>query len=504
MKESTETGKMMKTAKQLQDNGLVSFRGRNMNIGDAVSFDYSASGFEFIYEGKGSIQANFTLTGNEIFAVDVEGTVTYHSVGAGEATITLAENLAVGAHTIKVYKTQEAMSGLAQLNYLTYHESAVLKPIETDYNFLIIGASSTCGNQMDPDTGAENGYLAFPSLISRAYNASWQQISCSGRGVVQGTRGENGWVFSQDGMLAEMYACQSWFRDKSTKYDTSSFTPDVIITNFNNDFSGNTRAKGYDVDEVFERMMQFIAELRATYPNAYIAMTYGNYPTYETDGSYNNYDIIDGYIETVASYKSTSGDKKIDFITFPSLTGGASGHPSEEDHQYLAELVSAKVSQALDVENPLPLTRFEIESGQLVNAGDTGKVVRIENWENSVSKHSNNSYVEGMDMNLNGAAIAEDGSNVKYVSVPVTVPKEGTYKIEVNYGTDQTPVVYVRANKDGWKSLTLSSTGDWNKIGQNEEYTVYLSAGSNTIDITGGTNGSYVCLDRIDLIYQRN
>ena len=51
--------------------------------------------------------------------------------------------------------------------------------------------------------------------------------------------------------MAEMYGTQSWFRDKETAFDKDSFVPDVIITNFNNDFSGNTRAQGYDTEEIF-------------------------------------------------------------------------------------------------------------------------------------------------------------------------------------------------------------------------------------------------------------
>ena len=496
--DTPEEGQVMKTAKELQEEKAVSFRGRNLVLEDSVTFDYTGAGFEFVYEGAGSIRANITTTGTEKFAVDVDGTVTYMPLNSKRGNLYLAENLADGKHTIKVYKTQEAMTGLAQLNYLMYDENAKLSPIETDYNFLIIGASSTCGNQMDPNTGAEDGYRAFPSVISRAYNATWQQISCSGRGCTQGTLGENGWAFSQEGQLAEMYRYQSWFRDKETVYDTASYIPDVIITNFNNDFGKSALAQGYSVDEVFVHMMEFIAELRETYPEAYIVMTYGNYPNYDSADKYSNYQIIEKYKENVANYKTTSGDDKIAFVTFPDVVNGQSGHPNAEEHQYLSELVSAQISEFLNVANPLPLSHFEVENGTIVNGGDTGKIVQITTW---ASKFSNNAYAEGLNVNLGDEAIAEDGSNVKYVSVPVTAAKDGMYNIEVNYGTDGTPDIYVRVNGGSWQKLSLESTGDWAKIGQSSLILTELKEGANTIDVTGATNGSYVCLDRVDAVF---
>ncbi len=491
--------KITKTGIQLKNEGLISYRGRNMTNGNAITFDYSGSGFEFTYVGSGTVTANITTTGTEKFALDVDGTVTYTSFNAKTDNLTLASNLSHGTHTIKVYKTQEAMSGLAQLNYLEYSGSAALSPISTDYKFLIIGASSTCGNQMDPDTGAENGYLAFPSVVSRAFNATWQQISVSGRGCTQGTLGESGWTFSQQYQLAELFTYQSWFRDKSARFNTSSYIPDVIITNFNNDFGANALASGYSVDEVFTHMFDFIKTLRSTYPNAYIVMTYGNYPNYDSNGVYTNYSIIEKYKSNVQQYKNASGDSKIAFVTFPCLTNGQSGHPSADEHQYMSELVCAQVSSFLGVSNPMPQTHFEIENGALKNPGNSGKVTQITTW---ASKFSNNSYVEGMNVNLGSTSIASDGSNVKYVSVPVTVAKSGTYTVELNYATDGTPDIYIRKSGGQWQKVSLASTSSWATVGQNTSVTLNLSAGSNTIEITGATNGSYVCLDRIDLIYK--
>lgn len=494
-------GQIKKTAKELQTEKLVSFRGRNLNVDDAVTFDYTASGFEFVYEGEGTIRANLTTTGTEKFAIDVDGTVRYESFSSKTGNIYLAEELTEGTHIIKVYKTQEAMTGLAQLNYLIYDENATLSPIDKDYKFLVIGASTTCGNQIDADTGAENGYLAFPSIISRAYNADWQQVSCSGRGCTQGTLGENNWSFSQEGQLAEMYEYQSWFRDKETKYDTSSYTPNVIITNFNNDFGANALASGYSVDEVFTHMMTFISELRETYPNAYIVMTYGNYPNYDSDGAYSNYQIIEKYKENVASYKEDANDDKVAFVTLPDLVNGSSNHPNEDEHQYLAELISAQISEFLDVANPLPLTHFEIESGTIVNGDDGSKFNQITTW---ASKFSNNAYAEGLNVDLGEDAVAEDGSNVKYVSVLVTVAKDGLYSLELNYGTTGTPDVYVRVNGGTWQKASLASTGDWAKVGQDSTISAILYEGENTVDITGATNGSYACLDRVDTIFVRD
>ncbi len=501
LSDAPEEGMVKTLATDLKTNNLISFRGRNMVVGNAITFDYTASGFEFNYRGSGTVRANLTTTANEKFAVVVDGIVSYYTLNAKTGNIILAEDLADGDHTIKVYKTQEAMTGLAQLNYLMYDEEAELSPIEKDYNFLIIGASSTCGNQMDPDTGAENGYLAFPSVVSRAFNADWQQISCSGRGCTQGSLGENNWAFSQENQLADMYTYQSWFRDKETKHDITTYTPDVIITNFNNDFGSNAIKNGYSIEEVFTHMMGFIESLRTNYPNAYIIMSYGNYPNYDTDGGYINYDIIEKYKENVNSYKESANDDKIAFVPFLDLVNGQSGHPNADEHQYLAELLSAQISEFLNVENPLPQTHFEVEDGTIVNGDENSKFVQITTW---ASKFSNNAYAEGLNTNLDGTEIASDGSNVKYVSVPVKAAKDGMYNIELNYGTDATPEVYMRVNGGQWNKISLASTTDWAKVGQNNAITAPLKKGDNVIDITGATNNSYVCLDRIDTIFVRD
>lgn len=488
-----EEGQVKKTAIALQQENLVSFRGRNMVDDSAVTFDYTGSGFEFNYNGGGTVKANITTTATETFAIDVDGTVSYVNHNSKTGGIILAQDLPEGNHTIKLYKTKEAMTGLAQLNYMIYDENAVLTPMNYDYKFLIIGASSTCGNQMDSETGNENGYLAFPSIVSRAYNATWQQISVSGRGCTQGTLGESGWAFSQENQLKDIYKYQSWFRDKETLYDTNSYVPDVIITNFNNDFGESALTNGYTREEVFIHMMAFIKELREDYPKAKIIMSYGNYPnTY--DGTYINYDIIELYKENIAAYKSETGDENIEFVTFPNLVNGQSGHPSEEEHKYLSELISGQISQMLGIENPLPASHFEVEAGTI--HGTSGNTVKITTW---ASKFSDNGYVEGLNTNLNGETPADDGSNVSYVSVPVKALKDGVYTIKLVTSAVDGTETYMRINGGEWQKVVISATGDWAKVAINTAFDAKLNEGDNTIDVMGTTNGGYACVDRVDI-----
>lgn len=493
-----EEGQVKKTAIALQQENLISFRGRNMVKDNAVTFDYTGAGFEFNYNGGGMVKANITTTATETFAIDVDGTVSYVNHNSKTGGIILAQDLPEGNHTIKVYKTKEAMTGLAQLNYMIYDEDAVLTPMNYDYKFLVIGASSTCGNQMDPDTGNEDGYLAFPSVISRAYNATWQQISVSGRGCTQGTLGESGWAFSQENQLKDLYKYQSWFRDKETLYDTASYVPDVIITNFNNDFGESALKNGYSREEVFTHMMAFIKELRETYPQAKIIMSYGNYPnTY--DGTYINYDIIELYKENVAKYKEETGDENIAFVTFPDVVNGQSGHPSEEEHRYLSELISGQLSQMLGVENPLPISHFEVEAGAI--HGTSGKVVKITTW---ASKFSDNGYIEGLNTNLNGEEPAADGSNVSYASVPVKAWKDGIYTIKLATSAVNGTETYMRVNGGEWKKVVIKDTGDWAKVAINTAFDAELNAGDNTIDVMGTTNGGYACVDRVDISWVKD
>ncbi len=488
-----EEGQIKKTGVELQQENLISFRGRNMVNGDAITFDYTGSGFEFHYHGGGLVKANITTTATETFVVDVDGQVSYVKHNSKTGGIILAEELPEGNHTIKVYKTKEAMTGLAQLNYMIYDEDAVLTPMDYDYKFLVVGASSTCGNQMDSETGNEDGYLAFPSVVSRAYNATWQQISVSGRGCTQGTLGEDGWKFSQDNQLKDLYKYQSWFRDKETAYDPASYVPDVIITNFNNDFGESALKNGYSREEVFVHMMAFIKELRDTYPNAKIIMSYGNYPN-NYDGTYINYEVIELYKQNIEKYKEETGDEDIAFVTFPDLVNGQSGHPNAEEHRYLSELISAQLSQMLGVDNPLPLSHFEVEDGEI--HGTSGKAVQITTW---ASKFSDNGYVEGLNTNLNGEAPAEDGSNVSYVSVPVKAWTKGIYTLRLATSAVDGTETCMRVNGGTWQKVTIQDTGDWAKVAVNTAFDAELNAGENIIDVMGTTNGGYACVDRVDI-----
>lgn len=490
-----EEGQTKKTGVELKQENLVSFRGRNMVNDGSVTFDYTGSGFEFNYNGKGMVKANITTTASETFVVDVDGAISYVRHSSKTGGIVLAEDLPQGNHTIKVYKTKEAMTGLAQLNYMIYDEEAVLTPMDYDYNFLIIGASSTCGNQMDPVTGNEDGYLAFPSVVSRAYNATWQQISVSGRGCTQGTLGEDGWKFSQDNQLRDLYKYQSWFRDKETAFDRTSYVPDVIITNFNNDFGESALKNGYGKEEVFVETLKFIKELRASYPEAKIIMAYGNYPN-NYEGTYINYDIIEMYKENIANYIVETGDENIAFVPFPDLVNGQSGHANEEEHKYLSELISGQLSTMLNVDNPLPLSHFEAENGTI--HGSSGKAVKITTW---ASKFSDNGYIEGLNTNLNGAEPAEDGSNVSYASVPVKAWKQGVYSISLAASAVNGTETYMRVNGGQWKKVAIKDTGDWARVAVNTAFDAELVEGDNIIDVMGTTNGGYGCVDRVDIKY---
>ncbi len=467
-----------KTAKELKENSLVNFRGRTTPLGEAIGFDYTNSGFEFNYAGKGTVRANLTTTGNEKFAVDVDGTLSYISVNAKTENIVLAKNLEDGNHTIKVYKSQEAAFSLAQLNSLSYDADATLTPIEHDYKFEFVGDSITCGNQIDPVSGAENGYPTYASVLARSYNADWSTVSASGRGLMQGYNSEASWIASKDNQLNKMFEINSYFRSTTEAYDYS-YNPDVLVVNVgSNDLGGHImNVWGTSITDFTNEVKVFHNKVRAKYPNTKIIWCYGSFLNRLYENEYRA--AVEGL-----------NDANAKFVYFPQMVGGTDGHPNYIQHERMAKMLSKEISAMLGITNPMGEDlHYEAEIGTITGGGN----VKTETFTSvdQASPYSQNSYVA--DLN--------DTNGTKYVTIPVNVAKAGTYRVAVSYGgSDGEPVIKVKANAGVWKAYNTSKGASWDDV-LTFDASVYMYEGNNTISITGDTTGNWANIDCIDLTY---
>ena len=473
--ESTE-GVTIKTAAELVNDDNIKMAGRSASVGSAIAFDWTASGFEFIYTGSGSIKANITASKGAAnnyaeLEINVDGVKTRTTVN-GTQDVALANNLSDGEHKIKVNKVNEAGFGLAQLNSIKYPEGGDLKETETKkVKFEFVGDSVTCGNQINPTTGAEDGMGSYAYLMAQKFNAEANILSVSGRGLMAGWEQENGWALGRNAEMNTIYNYTSYFRDKTSEWNKNTYTPDVIIVNLGNNDLGP--ATGVSVEEYCAEAVKFSNRLRADYPNAYILWVYGIF-------------VNRNYGEEIGNAIAGIGDSNIEYIYMNQYNGGVDGHPSYAQHKTIADILSKKVSEKTGLEYegntsgviPNAEGRHEAEAAASFEQGSASGTYTIQ----SDANYSGGQAIGGMD------SWPADGR--AYCTTFVNADKAGTYEMTIGYagGEANHPCnIDVRLNDGEWVSTEASPTAAWNTVGT-VKLNIKLKKGTNSIDVTGASN----------------
>ncbi len=472
------------TIKSLIENNGLKMLGRSLEDGESRTMDWTNSGFSFIFNGSGDVRANITTGNISPLVVVVDGVESTVTPRRGTSNVILAEGLETGEHTISVYKTTEANGYLTKVNNISYTdtEATLTATKEAELKFEFVGDSITCGNQIESESGAENGYYAYASILARAYDADWNTISCSGRGLMQGYNSESGWAASKDAQLKDLFDYVSYFRDNTIKYDYS-FKPDVLVCNVGSNDLGSDilNTNGTTINDFTAEVVAFHNKVRTQYgADTKIIWCYG---------TYYNRDFVDDYKAAVEGLN----DANAAFVYFPQMLGGNTGHPNYIQHERMAKILSEKVASMLSVENPLDEDlHFEAEDGTLTANGSNAQL----KTETGDCAYSGKAYAA--DMNTE----TTDYNNAAYVTIPVSVPTAGIYKATITYGSaaEKNPVIAVRANKYPWSAYTVETGLYWDTM-KTIAVEVYLRAGANTISITGAINGAWANIDCIDLQY---
>lgn len=413
--------KNVKTGVELRD--YISYRGRTLDVGTSVSFDWSGNGFAFNYEGKGDIVATITTSGRDTtriaIYVDDENRTTTNSekrvvkvLPSGTSKVKLASNLPEGKHTIEVLKVTEACGSLAQLDSIAYDiDGKISKWKAPDYKMLVVGGSVSCGNQIYAD-GTEDASLSYVANLAQAYNMDWNTITVSGRGIMQGYNSEDGWAASQEKQLRSLADYTSFFRDNKTKWDKTSFEPDVIIINAGgNDLGDAVMDKfGTTVEDFCNTVVDYSSELRQQYPNALICWFYGVY-------------VNRAHKEEFQAAVDSMKDDGIKLVYTPQMNSGADNHPDVTEHVYLSQIFSSVISKHFGVENPLdeynpyiaPVFDEELEEKAVVfndfEGANRNAELTLDNKYNTTVKYE-------QDVNLNYEAVikttAANGNGVNF------------------------------------------------------------------------------------------
>lgn len=490
----------------------VKINGRSLDLADGgIALDWSGSGVEFVMEGQGDVIANFSSKGNSSntrFVVEVDDQDPVYVTPS--AASVLASDLPEGTHTFRLTKTSEAAGNLYQLNSLTVDKDATLTPAEErDTKFLFLGASIVCGNQMGEVVG-EDYYQAWGNLLTRAYDADAQTISCSGRGLIQGTLSESSWAQDNTKQITDIYTKTSFFRDASTEYDMDSFVPNAIFINAgNNDLSGSLLEKyGTTVEDIAQAAVDLTSELRALYKDASIVWLWGVGTNHGRNYGQVFEEAIAGIADENVAFVNCDETKGDEVVT-GTMIQGLSGHPTQYQHDQIAEKLSAAYSDLKGVDDPYTrkydFTRYEAEdyaSGGKINieADDAAQ-----NW-------SGGKYVGDLPNNEieDIADVESKAANIGHIAIPVDVKETGVYEIQIGYATSANATFGISIDDGEFTELTVNS-GDWcGGHGVYETYTTTLYKGQRTIYLTAALsnwiNYDYVNVLRIgsveDSVYQ--
>lgn len=498
-------GRRLVSGDELRSSVKINGRSLELESGN-IALDWSGSGIEFNLEGKGDVIASFTSLSNSSntrFVVEVDGGEPKYVYPTRDAV--LAEDLADGKHVIRLTKTSEANGNLYELSGLYVDKDAKITPVaERDTKFLFLGASIVCGNQMGDEVG-EDYYQAWGNLLTRAYDADSQVISASGRGLMQGTLGKSGWKADNTIQIRDIYKKTSYFRDADSEYDMSSFVPDAIFVNAGNNDLGVLDDFGTTVDDVAKACVEFTEELRGLYGDAKIVWLWGVGTNHGRSYGKTMQEAIEGIGDPNVAFVNADEEKDGETIT-GTMIQGLGGHPTQYQHDEIAEMLSASYSKLAGIEDPyvrrFDYTRFEAED--YIVGGNISNVT-VEN-DNAGQNWSGGKYA--VSLNNNGIASAEEvethAGNLVHIEIPFEARIGGSYEIQIGYATNADARVAYAFDDEAFTNIDGLNSGDWcGGHGKYESIYVDLAKGEHTFYLTGALDygNGWINLDYVNVIY---
>jgi len=473
----------------------VNLRGRQFAKENAIVMDWSASGIDFNVTGTRVVDAVFnTPNGGRIATSLNGGQATLTQLPAGTNKVRLLTGLSLNeTYNVRIFKASEAAGSLCELVSLDLEVDAnVTKPVAKDLNFFFLGSSTSCGNQIDIDKNID-AYGAFPRVLADAFDADFDVVSCSGRGLMQGYNSEENWAPSQNNQLKHLFDKTSHFRDENMLYEHTSKDFDVIVLSIGHNDLGVAIMETFQttIVDFTAEVKTFHTKVRELYPNAYILYEYGHYVNRRFNEEFG------GAINEIKTTDSNTG-----YVYVPLYGGGADSHPSYAQHESIAKALSPFVAESLGVENPMGSTpiRLEAENATLLgNASRSSDTDPSTPWSNAgyVGSLEPGSGVNITDPNN----IIGDGSDVKILSLNFNAPVSGEYRFAVSYATQvEETHAFVKIDNKPWVRINLFNTTGWKSMQESEFLYFNLAPGVHKILLTGACkDGSWVNYDYIEM-----
>jgi hypothetical protein len=264
--------------------------------------------------------------GKNYFNVFLDGDLAYPFVleaAKGDKTYLVAQGLAPGRHSFLVTKRTEGEEGATTFRGLELAEGGELlaPPPRPAHRIEFFGDSITSGmgnegadNGRDDAGKDKNNFMSYAAIAARALDAEVHVTSQSGIGV----------------MVSWFPFTMPDFCDNDSRWDFTSWTPDVVVVNL---LQNDSWLIGRDhrlqpepgEEQRIAAYQKFVARIRQLYPKAYIVCALGSMDATRAGSPW------PGYVTTAVARLRKGGDTRIDSLFFP--FSGYGQHPRVKQHQ---------------------------------------------------------------------------------------------------------------------------------------------------------------------------
>ena len=341
----------------LTDGRFVKWVGRTSFSNNQVTMYYTAASFSVkVKKTEGDLKVTATITATNYNVSDKQPYVVLVKDGDFENTITLRltkqttvidflgeEAFSVEdseIHEFSLYKRSESIDSHIGVKQITttgkFIEGVEFKTRKIE----VIAASSSTGygnlSSSAKTTSTSDGLHAFAFLTAQALDAEISIVSASGWGI-----SASRWTSPNTINMHDKYFTVDCMSNE--QWDTSKYTPDVIVTNFGtNDLSYINAAtdelvKAERRENFIATYVDFLDRLHRTYPNAQIIILYG---LMNESGVYEDHDEIFARAKLLVpnlQMLKINGDAK-----------GYNSHPSVASHAQIAETLTAKIREYMN------------------------------------------------------------------------------------------------------------------------------------------------------------
>lgn len=311
----------------------IKLLGRAQLLSTSIACDHCATGVELCARIFGGLELELYTTCEKegcdfaYFTVYIDGKRldTRYSAPVGASVITVDAELC-GEHTIRIVKQTESNYNLCELIAIRFDGELLAPPPQKSRYIEYIGDSLSCGMGALGKKGVEypqssrwedvtQGYTYTSAL---ALDVDYSIVSESGIGLA------GSWFDP----LFDFYSAYSYKRDKNFKYSFER-VPDLVVINLGtNDFYLNCDLGICKIEEVEQKVKEFIAFVRESYQSSVPILWVGNFML-----------IGEKYLSAIDSaIESLSGERaKIYRLNVTRSSGGAQGHPDLLGHKIASE-----------------------------------------------------------------------------------------------------------------------------------------------------------------------